>query len=77
MENYKIKSRLYDYSDACILVKRSITITGGPGAAYVAEKSSGKTNKGVIFKNCAPFTDCIYEVNNTQVDNARDLDVVI
>ena len=25
----------------------------------------------VIFKNCAPLTDCISEINNTQVDNAK------
>ena len=29
-----------------------------------------KINKGVILKNCAPFNDCINEVNNTQIDNA-------
>ena len=34
-------------------------------------------NKGVIFKNCAPFTDRISEINNTQVDNAKDLDLVM
>ena len=28
------------------------------------------TNKKVICKNCAPFTDCIIKINNTQVDNA-------
>ena len=30
-----------------------------------------------IFKNCAPFNDCINEINNAQVDNAKDIDVVI
>ena len=33
--------------------------------------------KKVIFKNYAPFTDCISEINNTQVDNAKDLDIVM
>ena len=28
-------------------------------------------------KNCTPFTDCINKINNTQIDNAKDLDVVI
>ena len=36
-----------------------------------------KKYKGVIFKNCAPFTDWISEINNTQTDNAKDLDVVM
>ena len=31
----------------------------------------------MIFKNCAPFTSCITEINNTQVDNAEDTDMVI
>ena len=28
-------------------------------------------NKGVIFKNCALFTDCISEIKNTQIDYRR------
>ena len=31
----------------------------------------------MIFKNSAPFTDCITEINNTQVDNAKNLDLVM
>ena len=34
-------------------------------------------NKLVTFKNCASFTECISEINNTQVDNAKGLDVVM
>ena len=30
-----------------------------------------------MYKNCAPVTDCISEISNTQVDNAKVLDVVI
>ena len=30
-----------------------------------------------MFKNCAPFTNCISEINNTQVDNAKDIDLVM
>ena len=33
--------------------------------------------KKVIFKNCAPFTNCISEINNTQIDNAKDIDIVM
>ena len=35
------------------------------------------SNKELIFKNCAPFTDCISEISNTQIDNAKDNDVVM
>ena len=34
-------------------------------------------DKAVAFKNCAPFTNCISEINNTQVDNAKDIDIVM
>ena len=33
--------------------------------------------KKFVFKNCVPFNDCISEISNTQVDNAKDIDVVI
>ena len=31
------------------------------------------TNKKVILKNCVLFTDCIKEINNTQIDNVNTL----
>ena len=68
-----LKSSLCDYSDAYILVKGTITVnnTAAPGAA------ANNTNKKVIFKNCAPFTNCISEINNMQIDNAKDIDIVM
>ena len=57
------------------LVNGPIAITGA--GADEAAKQLGERNKGVIFQNCAPFTDCISEINNTQGDNAKDLDVVL
>ena len=35
------------------------------------------TNKKFIFKNCALSTDCITEINNTQIDDAQKIDVVV
>ena len=68
-----LKSSLCDYSDAYILVKGTISVnnTAAQGAA------AKSTNKKVIFKNCAPFTNCISEINNMQIDNAKDIDIVI
>ena len=40
-------------------------------------KRLDKRNKGAVFKNFTPFTDCISEINNTQVDNANNLDVLM
>ena len=64
-----LKSSLFDYSDAYILVKGTITVsnTAAEGAA------ASNVDKKVIFKNCAPFTNCISEINNTQIDNAKDM----
>ena len=45
--------------------------------AKVALIAADRNNKEVIFKNCALFTDCISETNNTRVDNAKDLAVTI
>ena len=40
-------------------------------------EAANSTGKRVVFKSCAPFTDCIRKTNNTQVDNAKDIDVVM
>ena len=64
-----LRSIFCDYSDAYILVSGTITVTGA--GADDAAKRSDERNKGVMFKNCAPFTDCIREINNTQIDNAK------
>ena len=50
-----LKSSLDDYSDGYILVSGTITIYGA-GADDNAKRGDER-NKGVIFKNCAPFTD--------------------
>ena len=34
-------------------------------------------NKSVVFKNNAPFINCISEINGVKIDNAEDLDVVM
>ena len=34
-------------------------------------------NEIAIFKNYAPFINCISEINNTKVDNAKDTDIVM
>ena len=70
-----LKSSLCDYSDAYILVKRKITITGAGDDA--AARQADERDKGVAFKSCAPFTVCISEINNTQIDNCKDIDVVM
>ena len=58
-----------------IIVKDKITITGAGDDAAV--RQADEKDKGVAFKNCAPFINCISEINNTQVDNAKDIDIVM
>ena len=70
-----LKSSLCDYSDAYILVKGTITIDGE--GDNLAARQADERDKGVAFRNCAPFTNCISEINNTQVGNAKDIDIVM
>ena len=57
-----------DSSDAYIVVKGKITVTNPNNDAY---------DKELAFKNDASFTSCILKVNNTLIDNAEDLDIVM
>ena len=69
-----LKSNLCDYSDAYILVSGAITVTGAvdnDAAGRLDEK-----NKGVIFKH-QPFADFIREINKTQIDNTKYIDVAM
>ena len=68
-----IRSNLCDYSDAYILVKGTTTVPNTAAAAATVNS----TNKKVIFKNCAPFTNCITEIYYTQIDEAQDIDIVM
>ena len=68
-----LRSNLWDYADTYILLKVTITITG-TGDDDAAKQLEEK-NEGIIFKNCAPFTKCISRINNTEIDNAQDIDI--
>ena len=70
-----LSSSLCDYSDAYILVKGRITVPGA--GADAAARQADERNKGVIFKNCAPFINCKTEINNAEIDNAKDVDIVM
>ena len=59
------KSNFCDYSEAYILVTGDITPTGGDADTRVA------------FKNCAPFTRCISQINDEHVDGANNLDIIM
>ena len=67
-----LSSSLCDYSDAYILVSATITV---PNAA--AGRAAANNRKTIIIKNDAPFTNCVSELNNTQIDNGKDIDIVV
>ena len=67
-----LRSSLCDYSDAYILVKGNLSVSNTAGAA-----AANNTNKKLIFKNCAPFTNCLTKINNTQIDNTEYIDMVM
>ena len=70
-----LQSILGDYGDAYILVKGTITIA--EVGADTTARQADERDKGVIFKNCAPFTKYINKINKTEIDSAEDIDIVM
>ena len=70
-----LKPDLCNYAYAYIFFKGTITITGARDDA--AARQLDERNKGVVFKNCAPFTKCRSRINNTDIGNAQDIDIVM
>ena len=60
-----LRSSLCNYNNAYILLSAIITVAATAG------------NNRKIIKNFAPFTNCISEVNNTQIDNAKDFGIAM
>ena len=72
-KTFIIRSNLYDYIDAYIFIKGTTTVTNTAAGGTTVNNS----NKKVISKNCAPFPDCISEMNNIQKDDSQKIDIVI
>ena len=65
-----LRSSLCNYSDAYILVSATITVRNTAVAGVVANNRKNK-----IIKNYASVTNWRSELNNTQIDNAEDIDI--
>ena len=63
-----LRSDLCDYSDANIVVKGTITVTDTNNDAY---------DKKLAFINNSLLISCILKINNTCIDNAEGLDIVM
>ena len=87
-----LRSDLCDFSDAYIVVKGDITVNKKtfPAGDFDAPNNTAATatatnnannnafgRKKLVFKNNAPFINCITKINNIKIDNAEDLDVVM
>ena len=64
-----LRSDLFDYNDAYIVVKGRISVTGN--------NAVNRRNKKLTFKNNARFRSCISKINNTFIYNAQNLDIVM
>ena len=67
-----LRSNVCDYSDAYILITGTIIVT--------ALAAGGGNNNILIIITIIIikiFTNCVSEINNTQIDNAKDIGVVI
>ena len=67
-----LKSSLCDYSDACTCRGNYIS------CKHSRRRSAGNNNdKKVIYKNFVPLTECIGKINNSQIHNAKDINIVL
>ena len=64
-----IRSSLCNFSGTYTLVKETITVPNTGTAAA----PNNRSKKKVVFKNCYPFTDCISETNNKEINHAKKL----
>ena len=68
-----LRTNLCNFSDAYILVKGNITVNN----TAAADANANNINKKALLKNYAPFTNCISKINNTQIDNAEYIDIIM
>ena len=73
LKTLMLKPCLGDYSDAYIFFKGTVSFAN----MVAAYGNANNNDKEVIFKNCAPFIDCISELNTKQIDNSKDIGVLM
>ena len=87
-----LRSDVCDFNDAYIVVKGNIIVdkktftandfeapnnTADNVTATNTANNSEFGEKKLVFKNNAPFINCISKINGVKIDNAEDLDVVM
>ena len=66
-------NNLFDYSNAYILLKGTITVPNMTAAGAPVNN----TSKKLLLQSYAPFIDCTTQLNNTQVDEAQKIYIVM
>ena len=66
-----LKPSSCNYSYTYIILKGAISI------AVQARDNPDNANEKVVFKNFVPFTDSISQINNSQIDNAKYINVIM
>ena len=87
-----LRSDLCDFLDAYIVVKGNIIVdkktftandfeapnnTAANATATNNANDNAFGEKKFVFKNNAPFVNCVSKINGVKIDNAEDLDVVM
>ena len=87
-----LRSNLWDFSHAYIVVTGTITVTKktfttddieSPNNTAANANATNTANdnefgeKKLVFKNNTPFINCISKINGVKIDNEEDLDVIM
>ena len=78
-----LRSDLCDFNDAYIVAKETIIVNIKIFTAddFEAPNNTANNNafgeKKLVFKNNAPFINCISKINRVKIDNVEDLDVAM
>ena len=73
-----LRTSLCDFSEAYIVLKGEVRVNANASAGPPARTEiQNASNKSFVFKNCAPFTNCITKINSTTVENSSDIDLVM
>ena len=68
-----LKSIPCDNSEAYVLVMETITVA----ITAFTDNEANNINKKVVFKNCDSFTNCTSKINKTQIDDAKELEIMM
>ena len=68
----KLNLKLRYKGQPCVTIVMYISLLEELITAKAQEGNNLNNNdEKVVFKHCTPFTDCISEINKTQIDNAN------